>query len=47
MILSHKEIEEIAAAVTEDFNEFFFGSPACQAKCNIFLYFLINSMGER
>lgn len=23
MILSHKEIEEIAAAVTEDFNEFF------------------------
>lgn len=26
MILSHKEIEEIAAAVTEDFNEFFFGS---------------------
>ena len=21
--------------------------PACQAKCNIFLYFLINSMGER
>ena len=25
MILSHKEIEEIAAAVTKDFNEFFFG----------------------
>ena len=25
MILSHKEIEEIAAAVTRDFNEFFFG----------------------
>ncbi len=24
MILSHKEIEEIAAAVTKDFNEFFF-----------------------
>lgn len=26
MILSHKQIEEIAAAVTMDFNEFFFGS---------------------
>lgn len=26
MILSHREIEEIAAAVTKDFNEFFFGS---------------------
>ena len=25
MILSHKESEEIAAAVTKDFNEFFFG----------------------
>ena len=25
MILSHKQIEEIAAAVTKDFNEFFFG----------------------
>ena len=25
MILSHKEIEEIAAAVTKDFHEFFFG----------------------
>ena len=25
MILSQKEIEEIAAAVTKDFNEFFFG----------------------
>lgn len=25
MILSHKDIEEIAAAVTKDFNEFFFG----------------------
>lgn len=26
MILSHKQIEEIAAAVTKDFNEFFFGN---------------------
>ena len=26
MILSHKQIEEIAAAVTKDFNEFFFGA---------------------
>lgn len=26
MILSHKQIEEIAAAVIKDFNEFFFGS---------------------
>ena len=25
MILSHQQIEEIAAAVTKDFNEFFFG----------------------
>ena len=25
MILSHRDIEEIAAAVTKDFNEFFFG----------------------
>ena len=25
MILSHKQIEEIAAAVTKDFNVFFFG----------------------
>lgn len=25
MILSHKQLEEIAAAVTKDFNEFFFG----------------------
>ena len=25
MILSHKQIEEIAAAVTKDFNQFFFG----------------------
>ena len=28
MILSHKQIEEIAAAVTKDFNEFFFGKDA-------------------
>lgn len=28
MILSHKQIEEIAAAVTKDFNEFFFGKEA-------------------
>ena len=28
MILSHKQIEEIAAAVTHDFNEFFFGKEA-------------------
>lgn len=28
MILSHKQIEEIAAAVTKDFNAFFFGSEA-------------------
>ena len=28
MILSHKQIEEIAAAVTKDFNEFFFGQEA-------------------
>ena len=28
MILSHKQIEEIAAAVTMDFNEFFFGKDA-------------------
>ena len=26
MILSQKQIEEIAAAVTEDFNKFFFGT---------------------
>lgn len=26
MILSQKKIEEIAVAVTKDFNEFFFGS---------------------
>lgn len=28
MILSHKQIEEIAAAVTKDFNESFFGKDA-------------------
>ena len=28
MILSHMQIEEIAAAVTKDFNEFFFGKDA-------------------
>lgn len=28
MILSQKQIEEIAAAVTEDFNKFFFGTEA-------------------
>ena len=28
MILSHTQIEEIAAAVTKDFNEFFFGKRA-------------------
>ena len=28
MILSHQQIEEIAAAVTKDFNEFFFGKEA-------------------
>jgi len=28
MILSHTQIEEIAAAVTKDFNEFFFGKHA-------------------
>ena len=28
MILSHIQIEEIAAAVTKDFNEFFFGGRA-------------------
>lgn len=28
MILSHKQIEEIAASVTNDFNEFFFGKDA-------------------
>ena len=26
MILSHKQIEEIAAAITKDFHEFFFGA---------------------
>ena len=29
MILSHRDIEEIAAAVTKDFNEFFFGPDTC------------------
>ena len=28
MILSHTQIEEITAAVTKDFNEFFFGKRA-------------------
>ena len=28
MILTHKQIEEIAVAVTKDFNEFFFGKEA-------------------
>ena len=28
MILSHMQIEEIASAVTKDFNEFFFGKDA-------------------
>ena len=28
MIASHKQIEEIAAAVTKDFNAFFFGKTA-------------------
>ena len=28
MILSHQQIEEIAAAVTKDFNAFFFGKTA-------------------
>lgn len=28
MILSHRDIEEIAAAVTQDFNKFFFGTDA-------------------
>ena len=28
VILSHMQIEEIAAAVTKDFNEFFFGKDA-------------------
>ena len=35
MILSHKQIEEIAAAVTKDFNEFFFGR-LCHNKWLIF-----------
>lgn len=32
MILSHKDIEEIAAAVTKDFNEFFFGCDTDEAR---------------
>ena len=32
MILSHKEIEEIAVAVTKDFNEFFFGPDTDEAR---------------
>ena len=32
MILSHKQIEEIAAAVTKDFNEFFFGKEADEVR---------------
>ena len=32
MILSHKEIEEIAVAVTKDFNEFFFGPDTEEAR---------------
>ena len=32
MILSHKQIEEIAVAVTKDFNEFFFGKEADEVR---------------
>ena len=32
MILTHKKIEEIAAAVTKDFNEFFFGKEADEVR---------------
>lgn len=32
MILSHAKIEEIAAAVTKDFNLFFFGHSANEEK---------------
>ena len=32
MILSHKQIEEIAVAVTHDFNEFFFGKEADEVR---------------
>lgn len=32
MILTHKQIEEIAAAVTKDFNEFFFGKEADEVR---------------
>ncbi len=34
MILSHKQLEEIAAAVTKDFNSFFFGTSSGQKKTN-------------
>lgn len=32
MILSHRQIEEIAVAVTKDFNEFFFGPDTEEAR---------------
>ena len=32
MILSQKQIEEIAAAVTEDFNKFFFGTESKEVR---------------
>ena len=32
MILSHTQIEGIAVAVTEDFNQFFFGAEADEAR---------------
>ena len=32
MILSQKQIEEIAAAVTEDFNKFFFGTESGEVR---------------
>jgi hypothetical protein len=32
MVLSHQQIEEIAAAVTKDFNEFFFGKEADEVR---------------
>lgn len=32
MILTHKQLEEIAAAVTKDFNEFFFGKETEEAR---------------
>ena len=34
MILSHKQIEEIAAAVTKDSGEFFFGSQNEEVVCH-------------